>query len=495
MAEKKLRIGNRVYVYESNDVDPVDGQQIESVRSEGQARFAQSPTHVEHVVRLQDLIDRGIAQAIVVVQDISDVSSTLEQYDGTDYRAILCIEKGLNDNPDKLCLFRYQDEFDLGEHIPFSYTGKIVSDTHGYWLACGPTYQVGGTSFWGHLLPFDESTCNVGFPAVGELPAVEWDGGYFVELQASKTPTEDNDVLRKTEYDALDALITAAGVAGIPVVAVADISTPTEMASVVGSAASPLRIARQVATPDVATLYLWDASAGSADSPRVVASTGGSWVAIAGRYMAGALGVGGALAVAGAITAASLATTGGVSVGTTLGVTGAVTLSSTLGVTGTSTLGVVNTSGVQTHTGQPRSSAVWTGSQTLTNATDYTMTGDASPAFTWTEEADIGGAFAGGVYTVPNAGCYLFNLTAQGSNSTPAAAQDNSLYLEKQTGGSGAWNVVSQQVLGAGNTHFGNVLSDQLELAAGDKLRMRVRQDTGANSTLTAAQFRAVKVA
>lgn len=72
----------------------------------------------------------------------------------------------------------------------------------------------------------------------------------------------------------------------IRAVAVADIDDPSsELASLTGDNGSLLAAYQAVAaSPDLYTIYAFDASPGSTDVPNVVAGSGGSWIAIAGAY-------------------------------------------------------------------------------------------------------------------------------------------------------------------------------------------------------------------
>lgn len=80
--------------------------------------------------------------------------------------------------------------------------------------------------------------------------------------------------------------VTAADIARAQVVGVANITSPTELGSIVGSVEGELRLAVQIVGGgnNFMTLYQWDIAGAVANSPYVVASTGGSWVAVSGRY-------------------------------------------------------------------------------------------------------------------------------------------------------------------------------------------------------------------
>lgn len=81
---------------------------------------------------------------------------------------------------------------------------------------------------------------------------------------------------------------TPAQISDAIVVAVADIDAPVEFGALIGGTQGELRIAVEADASGnmMATLYCWDTAGTSGASPRVVASTGGSWVAIGGRWTA-----------------------------------------------------------------------------------------------------------------------------------------------------------------------------------------------------------------
>ena len=81
------------------------------------------------------------------------------------------------------------------------------------------------------------------------------------------------------------ALNASAGSGKVLAITVADINNPTEIGAVIGSAANRFIIAVQtVAGNDISTIYEWDTTGAVVNSPYVVASTGGAWVAIGGRF-------------------------------------------------------------------------------------------------------------------------------------------------------------------------------------------------------------------
>lgn len=114
--------------------------------------------------------------------------------------------------------------------------------------------------------------------------------------------------------DLVPSTVTAAAVATVEAVAVADITNPSELGSIAGSVAGERRVVYQAdAADDVFTTYFWDsADSSGASSPYVVAGSSGFWIAAGGRYTNSAVGIRGDVSVrALSASAASVITAGG----------------------------------------------------------------------------------------------------------------------------------------------------------------------------------------
>jgi len=109
----------------------------------------------------------------------------------------------------------------------------------------------------------------------GDDPSLSFLGGRFEgQIQVETTPSADMHVVRLQDLTGV-----------VQAVSVTDIDDPsTELASLYGDADGALLIAYEEANPDLSTIYVWDAGAGSANTPLRVAGTGGYWIAIAGVY-------------------------------------------------------------------------------------------------------------------------------------------------------------------------------------------------------------------
>lgn len=85
--------------------------------------------------------------------------------------------------------------------------------------------------------------------------------------------------------------VTAADIARATVISVADIASPTELGTRVGTQLGELCIAVQAVAGgnNRATIYQWDSAGAVTLAPYVMASTGGSWVAVGGVYNAGTM--------------------------------------------------------------------------------------------------------------------------------------------------------------------------------------------------------------
>ena len=118
----------------------------------------------------------------------------------------------------------------------------------------------------------------------------------------------DGDFSGETQYSALaDGPMKATEFLGIPVmgVSVANIDDPSAELNLLGaSLIGGLLAAYQVtgSANDPFTLYLWDTDAAAEDVPYSVDGVGGTWIAVAGNYVAGDINIGGDIVFDGEIT-------------------------------------------------------------------------------------------------------------------------------------------------------------------------------------------------
>jgi len=92
------------------------------------------------------------------------------------------------------------------------------------------------------------------------------------QMIVTETPSEDNNVLRLVDL-----------YAALRVVEVSDIDNPTELTSIVGGHPGSMILIYESGDPSDFTIYAWDEDVTSDDSPLVVKSSDGAWIAIAGK--------------------------------------------------------------------------------------------------------------------------------------------------------------------------------------------------------------------
>lgn len=114
---------------------------------------------------------------------------------------------------------------------------------------------------------FDDAEDMPRQPGVSQI-AVRTDSQMIV----TEAPVEDDNILRLQDLRA-----------AIWYIQVADIDNPTEIAAVEGAHVCSLLMAYEAGDPAKFTLYSWDPTVTSDNSPFVVVSGSGAWIAIAGE--------------------------------------------------------------------------------------------------------------------------------------------------------------------------------------------------------------------
>lgn len=469
MATKTIRTAGIVKSYDDQDIDPVDGQTIESIRSEGQCRLAQDPTHPEHCMRLKDMGPVNFKRLFIAVADITDPSAELALYSNESAGEIICVQIVL----DAENLYnRYIWDYEVGED-PISSPYRVQGANGGVWIGTGPMYSSLGLTLDGHVLPSIDDQYWLGTDEADGVGAVNkrW-LGRFAEIRCGKTPEDDEDVVRKVDID---------GLGEIQIVSVADIGDPAAELAAKSNADGNFLMARAagVGSVDDFNLYFWDQSSGATNVPYVVQGDGGKWVGMGPKYSVGAL------SITGLFTALGFNASGAGSIGTTLSVGTALTVGTTLGVTGVSTLtGAVNSAAINTQTGQPCMDATFSGSLALASATDV--------AIVWSSETfDQGSNFATSTFTVPTGGNGKY-LICGGAVGTCAAGDPTGLRVAYQIFKNGsllfsfAGNSGAQWALGG---------SRIASLVATDTITIKMRQDTADAGACTSAHLSIMKVA
>ena len=80
--------------------------------------------------------------------------------------------------------------------------------------------------------------------------------------------------------------LNATGNGEVTPVVVADITNPVELALLTTNLAGRLVVATQiVAGNDITTLYAWDNTGATPNSPYVIGAVGGAWIAVGGRFI------------------------------------------------------------------------------------------------------------------------------------------------------------------------------------------------------------------
>lgn len=472
MATKKVwvgKVGPFIYDDVSGDVYIEDGIEVSGLRMTGQGRLEQDPTLPLHFMNLRYLQNNTLNyyRSFIEVVDINDPSPELLTRKGTaNGGVIFCYQ--VKDTVNEFAGYYW----DSSSTDPASSPYRIQGDG-GFWLGWFRNVE-GETHQEGNHFPAIDDEYQIGGDVDDGIGAenLGWIAR-FSECRVRKTPTADNDVVRKIDIDGLGA-----GSTEIQYVSVADITNPaTELLSIDNTNGSIL-IARQIgaSSNDTTTIYVWDSSAGTTSSPQVVQGSGGKWIAIGGRYCNSSLTVVGNLVCSAVLSGLSLSVTNAVTAGS-ITASGASAINATLAVTGNTTFG-----GIQTQTTQPCMDATFSGALSIANATDVSIV--------WSSETfDQDNNFASSIFTAPATGKYLITGGAAG---TCAAATPAGFLVTYQVFKNGSLFFSFTSPSGAA---FGVNGSRVASLASTDAITIKMRQNTGDTASCTSAYLSIIKIA
>lgn len=399
----------------------------------------------EHAVQLQQITGGGVAlNYLRLFKAVADIAapSELGLYNGKDAGHIIVRQTG---PPDLYCDYEFDPSGNAAADGRYIVVGKADADySNPVWIAHGPYSIYGDVKIDGKLLPAGTNTFDFG------SSSFYWNVAYIKTVTLGQDPTAALQAATKQYVDNK-----------VQLVSVADLNNPAaELASKTGTAGSQL-IAYQTAgaTNDVSTTYFADTSAGAVNVPYVVQGSGVRWIANGGARSNGEF-----------ISAASIrGASGSVTNNWTVG---GQMQSATINATGAATIGTF-----LNLTTQPCVIASFVGSQSITNATNTTIT--------WTEATDRGSNFASGTFTVPTggAGPYFLGGLCQGDCSV--ANQSCAMIFIKN----GVTTIASfGQNTGPAHFYTGNQ-AQLVVLADGDTVVAKFRQDTGTTATLTTAEL------